>query len=216
MQEKKIYLASNIKHLRQRKNITQKQIASYCDKDGSLISYWENGTREPNAVDLSKLSTLFNVPVDTLLLKDLRFDNAELINALFDTKIPVLGTIKAGIPIEAQQDICGYIDIPSEWLRGGKKYFALKISGDSMETKYQDGDVVVIEQTSDLEKINNKDCVVMVNNSDATFKHITVTDDSIVLNPLNSKYSLKVYTREQVATLPVVVLGVAREKRVKL
>ena len=167
-----------------------------------------------SAVDVARY---FDVSLAELIGTDLKLDNAELIDTVFNGRIPILGSIKAGIPIEAQEDICGYIDIPKEWCKGGKKYFALKISGDSMETKYQDGDIVVIEQTTDVAKINNKDCVVMVNPSDATFKHITITDDGIVLAPLNtSKYQLKFYTKDQVVSLPVVVLGVAIEKRTRL
>lgn len=216
MEDKKMFISSNLKYLRETGKYTQKEIASFCGKGATAIGNWEAGIREPSAVDLFNLSQAFNVSIEDLISKDLRFDNAELIDTLFNSKIPVLGTIKAGVPIEAQQDVCGFVEIPGEWLKGGRKYFALKISGDSMETKYQDGDIVIIEQTQDLEKINNKDCVVMVNSSDATFKHITITDDGVVLNPLNPKYSLKVYTKDQVASLPVIVLGVAVEKRVKL
>lgn len=71
-EDKKTFLPSNIKHLRQVKGITQRSIADYCDKSDVAISYWENGSREPNAVDLARLSELFGVPVDELLLKDLR------------------------------------------------------------------------------------------------------------------------------------------------
>ena len=73
MQE--IFLSSNLKHLRIKKKITQKQIADYLGKTDGAISFWEKGSREPNALDLSKLSTLFQIPVSDLLLKDLRFEN---------------------------------------------------------------------------------------------------------------------------------------------
>lgn len=217
MKEEKTFLASNLKYLRETSKYTQKDIGTFCGKGATAVGNWETGIREPSVVDLYNLAKTFDVPINDLIGKDLRFDNAELIDTVFNGRIPILGSIKAGIPIEAQEDICGYIDIPKEWCKGGKKYFALKISGDSMETKYQDGDIVVIEQTTDVAKINNKDCVVMVNPSDATFKHITITDDGIVLAPLNtSKYQLKFYTKEQVVSLPVIVLGVAIEKRTRL
>jgi transcriptional regulator with XRE-family HTH domain len=72
MEEKNIYLASNIKYLRKKNNITQTKIAEYLGKTDGAISFWENGSREPNAVDLGNLSILFKVPVSDLLLKDLR------------------------------------------------------------------------------------------------------------------------------------------------
>ena len=77
LEDKKTFLPSNIKYLRQNKGITQKKIADFCNKSDVAISYWENGSREPNAVDLARLSQLFNVPVDELLLKDLRIQKKE-------------------------------------------------------------------------------------------------------------------------------------------
>lgn len=220
MKDEKMYLATNIRYLRDTKNVTQKQIANYCNKSEVAVSYWENGSREPSAVDLGKLSSFFNIPVDDLLLKDLRFDNAEIVDAIFSGKVPVLGTIKAGIPIEAQQDIVGYVDIPKEWTKGGKKYFALKISGDSMSPKYLENDIVIFEQTQDIEKVNKKDCAVLINGNDATFKNITISDDGITLVPLNINNSdgflPRFYDKEQIVKLPIIVLGVAIEKRTKL
>lgn len=67
-----IFLASNIKYLRKAKNITQMQIAKLCEKSDVSVYYWENGLREPNAVDLGRLSQLFQVSVSDLLFTDLR------------------------------------------------------------------------------------------------------------------------------------------------
>lgn len=81
-----IFLGSNIKHLRIKKKITQKQIAEYLGKTDGAISFWESGSREPNAVDLGKLSQLFQVPVSDLLLKDLRFqDETDEVKELYET-----------------------------------------------------------------------------------------------------------------------------------
>lgn len=216
----KIFLASNIKHLRIIQGKTQEEVAAICNKKNTAVSNWENGSREPSAVDLGKLSSFFNIPVDDLLLKDLRFDNADLVDAIFSGKVPVLGTIKAGIPIEVQQDIVGYVDIPKEWTKGGKKYFALKISGDSMSPKYLENDIVIFEQTQDIEKVNKKDCAVMVNGFDATFKNVTFSESGITLVPLNmnntDNYQPTFYNKEQIENLPVKIIGIAVEKRTRL
>lgn len=220
MEEKKMFLSSNLKYLRETSKYTQKEIASMCGKGATAIGNWEAGIREPSAIDLYNLSQTFNVSITDLISKDLRFDNAELVDAIFNGKVPVLGTIKAGIPIEAQQDIVGYVDIPKEWTKGGKKYFALKISGDSMSPKYLENDIVIFEQTQDIEKVNKKDCAVLINGNDATFKNITISDDGITLVPLNINNSdgflPRFYDKEQIVKLPIVVLGVAIEKRTKL
>lgn len=209
MEDNIIYLPSNIKHLRTQKNITQKQIADFCNKTDVAISYWENGSREPNAIDLSRLSSLFNVSVNDLLLKDLRFDNAETITETI--KIAVYGSIKAGIPLESQNDIVEYMDIPKTW-GIGKKIFGLRISGDSMYPKYNDGDTVIFEQTNDIETYKNKDCAVMINNTESTFKKLLVNEQGIMLQPYNASYDIMMFSKEQIEKLPIVVLGVARKK----
>ncbi len=150
-----------------------------------------------------------------------KFDNAtpiELPKRI--VKIPVLGTIKAGVPINAQQDILEYVDIPEEWTRGGKEFYGLKISGDSMEPKYNEKDIVIFEHTSDFSIANNKDCAVMVNGDDATFKNVSISEVGITLIPgnLNNSdgYKPTFYSIEQIEKLPVKIIGIAREKRTRL
>ena len=177
---------------------------------------------------IRKLSTYMNCSMDYLSFDEinnfngkLNFDNAtpiELPKRI--VKIPVLGTIKAGIPIEAQQDILEYVDIPEEWTRGGKEFYGLKISGDSMEPKYNENDIVIFEHTQDYSIANNKDCAVMVNGDDATFKNVSISEAGLTLIPgnLNNSdgYKPTFYNIEQIENLPVKIIGIAREKRTRL
>lgn len=73
-EKEKTYISSNLKYLRSINGKSLNDVASICDKSDVAVHYWENGTREPNAVDIAKLSNYYNVTVDDLLLKDLRFD----------------------------------------------------------------------------------------------------------------------------------------------
>lgn len=221
MNDNKIFLASNLKHLRILNKKTQEEVGEICNKTNTAVSNWEKGIREPDAVDLFTLSNYFNISIDDLMAKDLRFDNAEIIDITSDTvQIPVLGTIKAGVAIEAQEDIIEYVDIPKEWTKGNKQYYGLQISGDSMFPKYQEKDIVIFLQTNDYESANKKDCAVMVNGFDATFKNITITDGGITLVPLNinnsDNYQPTFYSKEQIEQLPVKIIGIAVEKRTRL
>ena len=221
MNIEKIYIASNLKHLRLLNKKTQDDIAKLCDKKNTAISNWEKGIREPDSIDLAKLSNYFNISIDDLMKKDLRFDNAEYIDVTTKiVKVPVLGVIKAGTPIEAQEDIIEYVDIPEEWTKGNKKYYGLKIQGDSMYPKYEENDIVIFEQTEDYIRANKKDCAVMVNGDDATFKNVTITESGITLIPLNINnsdgYQPTFYDKEQVKNKPVKIIGIAREKRTRL
>ncbi len=76
MDNNKIYLASNLKYLRTLNGKTQEEVATICNKKNTTISNWEKGIREPDAIDLSIISSFFNVPIDDLMLRDLRIQNS--------------------------------------------------------------------------------------------------------------------------------------------
>ena len=213
--------ASNLKHLRIQAGMTQEDLAKKLDKDYSTIGKWELGQRSPIMTDVIRVADLFNISLEKLIGQSIIYDNAELVELDSNTvQIPVLGTIKAGIAIEAQQDILEYIDIPKSWLNGGKTFYGLRISGDSMYPKYAENDIVIFEQNSDITLANNKDCAVMVNGFDATFKYVNISENGITLIPLNinnsDKYQPTFYNTEQINSLPVRIIGIAREKRTRL
>lgn len=210
---------ANLKQLAKLTDIPYTTLRDFYDKqsaDNSRLS------------TIRKLSKYMNCSMDYLSFDEiddfkgsLKFDNAipyELPKRI--VKIPVLGTIKAGVAIEAQQDILEYVDIPEEWTRGGKQFYGLKISGDSMYPKYNENDIVIFEQNDDFELANKKDCAIMVNGFDATFKNVTISNTGITLVPLNLNnqdgYQPTFYSMEQIEELPVRIIGIAREKRTRL
>ena len=136
-------------------------------------------------------------------------DNNKETNAL---KIPVLGNVAAGIPITAVEDILDYEEVPISWQNQGE-FFGLKIKGDSMEPKIDDGDVVIVRQQSDA---NRGDTVIaLVNGDDATCKRLEKTDNGIMLVSTNAKYPPMFFTKEDIETKPVVILGKVVELRSK-
>lgn len=68
------YISTNIKHLRVTKDTTQEQLAKVCGKGYTAIGNWEKGIREPNAVDLANIANFFNISIDDLIKKDLRYE----------------------------------------------------------------------------------------------------------------------------------------------
>ena len=148
-------------------------------------------------------------------LTNITIDNARYIETTTKTvKIPILGKVPAGVPIEAIEDIIGYEEIPASMLRDGNNYFSLKIDGDSMYPDYKTGDIIIIKQQSDCN--SGDDCVVMVNGDDATFKRVIKQEKSIILKPLNNNYEPYYFDEYEILTKPVKIIGIAIEVRRKL
>lgn len=98
-------------------------------------------------------------------------------------KIPLVGTVTAGIPITAIEEITDYISFqPARHY--GNPLFALKVRGESMiNAAILDGDMVVIEQTPYAE---NGDIVcALVDNESATIKTFYKEDGHYRLQPEN-------------------------------
>ena len=120
---------------------------------------------------------------------------------------------KVFVSDEAIEDILGYEDIPSQLVKNGERYFALKVNGDSMYPEYQTNDIVIVKQQPDCN--TGDDCVVLVNGYDATLKRIIKEVDGIKLKPLNNDYETKKYTNQDIINKPVIIVGVVKELRRK-
>lgn len=198
-----------LKELRQANGLTQNKLANKIGLSRSTIAMYETEGSEPDIQTLSKLANFFNVSIDYLLGKENDIKAQKY-------RIPVLGIIPAGVPIEAIEDILDYEEISPEMLNGGKEYFALKIKGDSMSPNYLDGDVVIFLKQDYAE--NNDDCCVYVNGYDATFKKIRINNNTgiLTLQPINSSYEPLFFNEEQIKNLPVRIIGKAVEIRRKI
>lgn len=182
--------ARNIKYLRKKYELTQKELADRVGLKPATVSKWESGDNKPRFKEMQLLTQIFNVTENDLIHTDLSAPiQKEPSSAV---RIKVFGSVPAGIPIEAIEDVIGFEDIPAEWTAGGREYFALKVVGDSMSPKYLNGDTVICRKQSCCE--NGQDCVVYVNGYDATLKRVVKKNGVIVLQPLNPIYETKIYT----------------------
>lgn len=103
------------------------------------------------------------------------------------TEIPLVGTISAGQPIDAFQEV-EQVEIPLALLpQTSKTYFALKVKGDSMiDDGILDGDTIIAEKTTTA---NNGDLVVaLTDNNEATLKYFYREKNRVRLEPRNPVY----------------------------
>ena len=201
---------NRISELRKKLGISQAELSKKLGVAQNTISNWENGNRQPDNDILNKLADIFNTTIDYILGREENISPATLERSVVD--VNVYGTIPAGIPIEAIEDVIGTEQIPASWLSGGREYFALVVRGDSMYPSYLDGDTVIVRKESTCQ--TGDDCVVYVNGYDATLKRVKLHDDgSIEICPLNPNYAPRRYSRDEAAALPVQIGGVVVELR---
>ena len=193
-----------------------------CNSTGisqSTLSQYRSGYSKPKDDRLRLIASVLDVNPAWLMGLDVPMDLTEksknqTIISHGVARVPVLGYVAAGIPIEEIEDIMDYEEIPAELLRGGKKYFGLVLRGDSMEPRMYDGDVVIVQKQDDAE--SGEYVIAAVNGDHATCKRLMKYRDSIALVSLNSKYDPMIFTNEEVQEKPVTILGVVREIRGKM
>ena len=186
-------IAESIKRIRDRYDLTQDELGEIAGVSGGAVSTWERDTAEPRMGAIQKIADHFNISKADII--DDTNDNTSAETT--SIRIPVLGSVPAGIPLEAIEDIADWEDIPLEWLNGGKEYFGLKVKGDSMYPRYIEGDTIILRKTDNCE--SGDDCVVYVNGYDATLKKVIKKRDHIILQPFNSVYETDCILFQQVA-----------------
>lgn len=159
----------------------------------SAISQYMSGYAKPKQDRIDIISEALNISPAWLLGYDTNISKDT--NPTSDKKgvrINVVGSVPAGVPVEAITDIIDWEEIPQEWTRGGKEYIGLKVKGDSMYPKYVENDTIIVLITPDCD--SGQDCVVFVNGYDATLKKVRKNENgSITLIPFNREYPEKTY-----------------------
>lgn len=111
-------------------------------------------------------------------------------------RLPLLGKIAAGAPIEAISNPTTSVDYPASLLGRGE-HFALTVDGDSMiEAGIFDGDTAIIQRcdTADSGMI----VVALVDQSEVTLKRLRRKAGSIALEPANPKHETRIFGPDRV------------------
>ena len=203
----RLVISKRIQRILDKHDMTQSDLAKILDVSESTVGKWILMKSIPRMGVIQKLSDYFNVP-KSYFLEESPTRHAK------GTRIPVLGRVAAGIPIEAITDIDEWEEIPESMAKNGE-YFALRIQGDSMLPEIRQGDIVVVHKQPCVE--SGEIAIVLVNGNDATCKKIQKQESGITLIGYNTTvYSPTFYTLKQIEDLPVRVLGKVIEVRRKL
>lgn len=199
-------MAQNIRYYMEENNIRPTDICTTLKIPMPTFSDWINAKTYPRIDKIELMANFFGISKSDLVEK------RQAGTILKGIKIPVLGQVAAGIPIEAIEDIIDYEEIPVEWTKTGE-YFGLKIKGDSMSPRILDGDVVIVRKQSTCD--SSDIAVILVDGEDATVKKVQISNGGIMLIPLNPAYDPKFFDRQTVLNLPVTIIGKVVELRGK-
>lgn len=187
-------IGERIREKRIEKGLTLKQLGDLVGVDSSTILRYEKG--EIKKIKLPVIESIaYALSVDPTWLA-LKSENPKITAPRNDVKkVPLLGTIAAGVPILAEENIEDYFSLDSRI----KADFALKIKGDSMVgAGIFPGDIVFIRQQPTLE--NGEIGAILIEN-EATLKKFYKENNTIVLQPENDMYKPIILTNGYVKIL---------------
>ena len=202
-----------IKQKRLEKNLTMKKLGELVGVSEATISRWESrNIATMKQIKIGKLCEALNISpneivpgIESISSSPTASPSYHAVPSAGMVKIPILGTVIAGYPRYAEENIIGYEDISEEQAKTGE-YFCLKVTGTSMLPRFEEGDLLIIKVQDYIE--NGDIGIVLVDGDNATVKVVHESPVGITLLAYNTAvYQPTTYTREQIETLPVKVIG---------
>lgn len=190
------------------KNLKPVELHEKTGLSESLISKYLSGVAAPRQRKIDILSDALEVNPVWLMGYDVPMESIP-IKKIDKIKIPVLGKVKAGYDYLAQENIIGYESIDN--VSDPENYYALQVTGDSMEPLFSDGDIAIVHKQDDFDSGNT--CIILVNGDEATIKKVVKMDDGIDLIAMNPYYPVRHFTKNEMNEIPVKLIGKVVEAR---
>ena len=181
----------NLRYLRHINKMSQDELADKLGyKSFTTVQKWEDGTAFPRVKTLNKIADIFNIDVNHLLNYNVRNNQVE---------VPILGEVKAGYDLYANQDIYGF-EYYNNKEYGPGEYFYLKVKGDSMiNERINEGDIVYVKKQNYLD--DKEMGVFLIDNDEVTIKRIIYDKDNIILQAANPKYPDRSFKENEIQIL---------------
>lgn len=181
----------NLRYLRYSNKMSQDKLAEMLGyKSFTTVQKWEDGTAFPRVNTLNRIAEIFDVDVDHLLNLNLRSEKVA---------VPIIGEVKAGYNLYANEDIYGF-EYCNTNEYGPGEYFYLKVKGDSMiDLRIGDGDIVYVRKQNYLD---NKDIgVFLLDNNEVTIKRAQFGKNSLTLKAANKNYPDRRFSLDEIKIL---------------
>lgn len=202
--------------LRNLKSSQIEKITEQLYKDGKikkiikmpLMTDYLKGRYEAKQSNIYALALILDVDEAWLMGADVPMQRKEFSNAFPTTDIPVkvavLGKISAGLPLLATENIEGYEFAPSSYIKEDYEYFYLRVQGDSMNLRFPEGNLVLVQKQDYLE--DGEIGVFLIDGQDATVKKYRKDNHFVILDPMSTNpFNItQIYNTKEV---PVKIIG---------
>ena len=190
-------------------NLKQKDLMDYLNLEKSTFSGWKAGKSSSYKKHISEIAQFFNVSTDYLLNDNEDTDNSILSNieSLPNDKvymIPVYESVSAGFGAYACSDIVDYIPLFIKNSADAADTLCIKVTGDSMYPKIEDGDIIVVRKQSSVD--SGQIAVVLIDNEDGVVKKVVYDKNSVELISINPMYPPRYFVGSDIHRLSIVGL----------
>lgn len=203
-----------IKELRKGDNLSQEDLITFINRkynrkiSKSMLSKWENDKEEPSRFsDTVALAKYFGVTTDYLLgISDEKYPirDQKTVKA-----IPILGTIAAGQPLFAEENVLGYEYVPE----AANVDFCLRVKGTSMiNARIFDGDIVYIRKQPDVE---SGEIGAILIDGEATLKRVYKINGAVILRAENPEFKDMVFTKNDMKDIRILGKAIFFQSEVK-
>lgn len=206
-------LSVKLRELRLSQHKTQKEVAAIAGISRSYYNEIESGGKTPSIQIYRLLARALGVssyylrgepepePKPESELVNLRKAAVDVDVAM----IPLVGEVRAGVSMYAQNNIESYIRVDGSSVDPSKTYFFLTVVGDSMNRIIREGDIVLVEHTPCFE--TGDIVIALFDSGEATIKKVRIKGDRIVLIPdsHNPEYTIHSYSGDEVSIVGKVI-----------
>lgn len=188
-------------------HLKQKDLMDYLNLEKSTFSGWKAGKSASYKKHISEIANFFNVSTDYLLNDDTDTSIPSNIESLPNEKvhlIPVYESVSAGFGAYACSDIVDYIPLFINNSADVSDTLCIKVTGDSMYPKIEDGDIIVVRKQSSVD--SGQIAVVLIDNEDGVVKKVVYDKDTVELVSINPMYPPRHFEGDDILRLSIVGL----------
>lgn len=178
----------------QKQNIKPYHIAKATGISPGLMSEYKNGKKIPTHENLVKIAKYLGVTVSYLIGEENEESTADFLPSKRIRSIPLYESVAAGFGAYADSRVIGYepMYIASDW--EAQNTIAVKVKGDSMYPKIEDGDIVFV--CKDMEYTDGSIVVARIDDDVAVVKRIRCFPAKLVLESINPEYQDRIFERD--------------------